>query len=81
VPPASPHHRQGVPLASPRHQLRTRLKATNKMINPSSTPRMKKRACIVRIALAEHNQSSVSIIKDTLPTCSQEAVMCRKSIP
>ena len=53
---------------------RTRLKATRKMIDPSSTPRTKKRACIVRVALAERNQSFVSIIEDTLPACSQEAL-------
>ena len=45
-----------------------------KMIDPSSTPRTKKRACIVRVALAERNQSFVSIIEDTLPACSQEAL-------
>jgi hypothetical protein len=53
---------------------RTRLKATRKMIDTSSTPRTKKRACIVRVALAECNQSFVSIIEDTLPTCSHEAL-------
>jgi len=53
---------------------RTRLKATGKMIDLSSTPRTKKRACIVRVVLAERNQSFVSIIKDTLPACSQEAL-------
>ena len=53
---------------------RTRLKATRKMIDPSSTPRTKKRACIVHVALAECNQSFVSIIEDTLPACSQEAL-------
>jgi hypothetical protein len=53
---------------------RTCLKATRKMIDPSSTPRTKKRACIVRVALAECNQSFVSIIEDTLPACLQEAL-------
>ena len=53
---------------------RTHLKVTRKMSNPSSTPRTKKRACIIRVALAERNQSFVSIIEDTLPACSQEAL-------
>ena len=44
--------------------LRTRKRATEKMVDLQTTPRTKKRAGLMRTALAEREPTYVSIIKD-----------------
>ncbi len=55
---------------------RTHIKALRLMVkkNPPTLPQTRERACIVRIALAERNEAYVSLIRDTIPPNSQEAL-------
>jgi hypothetical protein len=53
---------------------RTNVKTKQMMLHPPTMPQIKKRACIVCIALVKKNKAYVSLICDTLPPNLKEAL-------